>query len=418
MCRPLASAARVQHSVDFAALMPAEIWTESSSNGLRTTIGREGRAWRELALDDVTPHWLVGGRTGSGKTVFLLDVLYGLASRYSPDELVLYLLDFKEGVSFAEFTPTPIDGSWIPHARTVGIESDREYGLAVLRELSREMSRRAVELKRAGVTRIVDLRAGRPDLAMPRPAHHLDEAVGRAVSQLDRAGEPAALRVQPVHARALGDGEQVLLRRQVGGVVEPRRRVVSRRSRRRVPGQQQVDARRRAGVRQRGQPGVVGAAAPGRQRRAGDQQVRQVVRAGRLRDGRLLLGLVEHVAEGVQIGGRTPPHLRLDELPERREHRAQGAAVDREHAQGALRKGGQRPQQQAAQPSGHPPVPGVAVDRDVTGTEKRHRHQERRAGRGGGRCRRARTSVRRGSRRCRACGTGRPRPAHIPTSPG
>jgi hypothetical protein len=107
--------------------------------------------------------------------VFLLDVLYGLASRYSPDELVLYLLDFKEGVSFAEFTPTPIDGSWIPHARTVGIESDREYGLAVLRELSREMSRRAVELKRAGVTRIVDLRAGRPDLAMPRIVVVIDE---------------------------------------------------------------------------------------------------------------------------------------------------------------------------------------------------------------------------------------------------
>jgi hypothetical protein len=175
VCRPLASAARVQHSVDFAALMPAEIWTGASSNGLSTTIGREGRAWRELALDDVTPHWLVGGRTGSGKTVFLLDVLYGLASRYSPDELVLYLLDFKEGVSFAEFTPTPIDGSWIPHARTVGIESDREYGLAVLRELAREMSRRAVELKRAGVTRIVDLRAGRPDLAMPRIVVVIDE---------------------------------------------------------------------------------------------------------------------------------------------------------------------------------------------------------------------------------------------------
>jgi len=175
VCRPLASAARVQHSVDFAALMPSEIWTGTSSNGVRTTIGREGRTWCELALDDLTPHWLVGGRTGSGKTVFLLDVLYGLASRYSPDELVLYLLDFKEGVSFAEFTPTPIDGSWIPHARTVGIESDREYGLAVLRELSREMSRRAVELKRAGVTRIVDLRAGRPDLAMPRIVVVIDE---------------------------------------------------------------------------------------------------------------------------------------------------------------------------------------------------------------------------------------------------
>nr|WP_203902869.1 FtsK/SpoIIIE domain-containing protein [Virgisporangium aliadipatigenens] len=175
VCGPLASAAWVSSSVDFAALLPAEIWSHSSASGLRTTVGRDGRAWCELALDDSTPHWLVGGRTGSGKTVFLLDVLYGLASRYSPDELALYLLDFKEGVSFADFTPTPIDGTWIPHARTVGIESDREYGLAVLRELAKEMGRRAMELKKAGVTRLADLRTSRPDLAMPRIVAVIDE---------------------------------------------------------------------------------------------------------------------------------------------------------------------------------------------------------------------------------------------------
>ncbi|MGC4894716.1 FtsK/SpoIIIE domain-containing protein [Micromonospora sp. DT31] len=175
VCRKLAKSARVQASTDFAALMPAQIWQESSVGGLKTVVGRDGRNECVLALDDATPHWLVGGRTGSGKTVFLLDVLYGLASRYSPDELGLYLLDFKEGVSFAEFTPTAVDPSWIPHARTVGIESDREYGLAVLRTLSREMTRRATELKRAGVTKLADLRIGRPDVAMPRLLAVIDE---------------------------------------------------------------------------------------------------------------------------------------------------------------------------------------------------------------------------------------------------
>ncbi|MCN0176913.1 FtsK/SpoIIIE domain-containing protein [Salinispora arenicola] len=175
VCRRLARSARVQTATDFTMLMPDEIWQQSSIDGLRTVVGREGRNECVLALDDVTPHWLVGGRTGSGKTVFLLDVLYGLASRYSPDELSLYLLDFKEGVSFAEFTPTAVDPSWIPHAHTVGIESDREYGLAVLRTLSREMTRRATELKRAGVTKLADLRTGRPDVAMPRLLAVIDE---------------------------------------------------------------------------------------------------------------------------------------------------------------------------------------------------------------------------------------------------
>ncbi len=175
VCRRLAKSARVQTATDFTMLMPDEIWQQSSIDGLRTVVGREGRTECVLALDDATPHWLVGGRTGSGKTVFLLDVLYGLASRYSPDELSLYLLDFKEGVSFAEFTPTVVDPSWIPHAHTVGIESDREYGLAVLRTLSREMTRRATELKRAGVTKLADLRTGRPDVAMPRLLAVIDE---------------------------------------------------------------------------------------------------------------------------------------------------------------------------------------------------------------------------------------------------
>ena len=39
------------------------------------------------------------------------------------------------------------------------MESDREYGLAVLRELDAEMTRRSVAYKRAGVTRFADLRA-------------------------------------------------------------------------------------------------------------------------------------------------------------------------------------------------------------------------------------------------------------------
>lgn len=166
-------ATRRDASLEFADLLPARNWAESAGAGLRTVIGRNGRDPVTLAFDDATPHWLVGGRTGSGKTVFLLDVLYGLAARYSPDELALYLLDFKEGVSFTEFVPTGHDGSWIPHARAVGIESDREYGVAVLRELRRELNRRANALKRHGVTKLADLpRDGKP---VPRVVAVVDE---------------------------------------------------------------------------------------------------------------------------------------------------------------------------------------------------------------------------------------------------
>jgi S-DNA-T family DNA segregation ATPase FtsK/SpoIIIE len=175
LSRHIAQRAESEGVLNFDDLVPERLWQESSIEGLRTVVGRAGRGDAVLALDDATPHWLVGGRTGSGKTVFLLDVLYGLASRYSPDELAMYLLDFKEGVSFTEFIPTDADPTWVPHARTVGVESDRQYGVAVLTELVREMNRRAGVMKQSGVTKLSDLRGVRRDVAMPRLVTVIDE---------------------------------------------------------------------------------------------------------------------------------------------------------------------------------------------------------------------------------------------------
>lgn len=139
-------------------LSRGRLWTESSAAGLAVEVGRAGGAPLTLSLNDLTPHWLIGGRSGAGKTAFLTNVLYGLSARYGPDQLLLYLLDFKEGVSFTAFVPSRHDPTWIPQARAVGVESDREYGLAVLRELDAEMGRRSQRYKQDGVTRFRDLR--------------------------------------------------------------------------------------------------------------------------------------------------------------------------------------------------------------------------------------------------------------------
>ena len=182
VCRELAAHSAAASRVMLADLLPEpseELWSGDAAEGLGTTVGHDGDTPVILRFNDLTPHWMVGGRSGAGKTAFLINVLYGLGARYSPDELGLYLLDFKEGVSFAEFVPTQRDRTWLPHARAVGVESDREYGLAVLRELDAEMTRRSVAYKRAGVTKFADLRAmaaeegrGRP---MPRILCVIDE---------------------------------------------------------------------------------------------------------------------------------------------------------------------------------------------------------------------------------------------------
>lgn len=164
--------AKAAAQLGFADLMPEQLWSGDPAEGVWAFAGRDSQGPVKLSFDDATPHWLIGGRTGGGKTVFLLDVLYGLSARYSPQDLALYLLDFKEGVSFTEFTPQESDPTFIPHARAVGVESDREYGVAILRELDAEMTRRSVVMKRHGVARYAQL-AGRE--AMPRIVCIVDE---------------------------------------------------------------------------------------------------------------------------------------------------------------------------------------------------------------------------------------------------
>ncbi|GIF65134.1 cell division protein FtsK [Asanoa ishikariensis] len=175
VCAELGARFAASSRLNLRDLLPeqeSDTWTDESASGLATVVGHDGDRPVNLQFNDLTPHWMIGGRSGAGKTAFLINVLYGLATRYGPDEMTLYLLDFKEGISFAEFVPTERDRTWLPHARAVGVESDREYGLAVLRDLDAEMGRRSVAYKRAGVTRFTDLRESQP---LPRIVCVIDE---------------------------------------------------------------------------------------------------------------------------------------------------------------------------------------------------------------------------------------------------
>jgi S-DNA-T family DNA segregation ATPase FtsK/SpoIIIE len=192
VCRELAARSTADSQVSLADLLPEPgepLWAGDAADGLSTVVGHDGDTPLVLRFNDLTPHWLVGGRSGAGKTAYLINVLYGLGARYSPAEMALYLLDFKEGVSFAEFVPTRRDRTWLPHARAVGVESDREYGLAVLRELDAEMTRRSVAYKNAGVTRFADLRqVAAEEMAGGPPSSNEKTASGEATARAEKKG--------------------------------------------------------------------------------------------------------------------------------------------------------------------------------------------------------------------------------------
>jgi hypothetical protein len=65
-------------------------------------------------------------------------------------------------VSFAQFAPGRSDGTWLPHARLIGvnINTDREFGLALLRHLAGVMRERAEVAKQHEVTKLEELPDG------------------------------------------------------------------------------------------------------------------------------------------------------------------------------------------------------------------------------------------------------------------
>ena len=178
-CRRIAEAVAAGPApVALDSLLPQVEWQESSATGLTAPLGDSPLGVPvAVTLADYPPHALIAGPSGTGKTNLIYAWMGALAARYSPAELAFYLLDFKEGVSFARFAPGRRDQTWLPHVRLVGVNvnTDREFGLALLRFLGEELRRRADAAKRYEVTNFAELRAEDPEGSWPRIVAVIDE---------------------------------------------------------------------------------------------------------------------------------------------------------------------------------------------------------------------------------------------------
>lgn len=166
------TALRVEVPFSVVAPPAAQIWSQSSARGIDIPLGRAGaRQLQSLKLGEGTSqHVLLAGRTGSGKSTLLHAIVTNAALRYSPDELELYLVDFKKGVEFKNYATREL-----PHARVVAVESEREFGLSVLEKLDRELTERGERFRRAGVQDVAGFRTARPAEPLPRVLLVVDE---------------------------------------------------------------------------------------------------------------------------------------------------------------------------------------------------------------------------------------------------
>ena len=211
-----AGAASARVEVPFTAIAPEadQMWSLDSRHELRVPLGRTGATRLQYLLlgRGVAQHMLIAGKTGSGKSTLLHVMVTNLALWYAPDQVELYLIDFKQGVEFKTYATHNL-----PHARAIAIESDREFGLSILRRLDAEMTHRGDLFRQAGVQ---DLGAYRKSTgkAMPRTVLIVDE-FQVFFAEDDKLAQDAAVLLEQLVRQGRAFGIHVVLGSQtLGGV--------------------------------------------------------------------------------------------------------------------------------------------------------------------------------------------------------
>lgn len=146
-----------------------KFWTESSQFRVSVPVGWDINH-KEVCFEigNAQNHTLICDHSGSGKSNFLHVLIQNLAFYYNPDEVQLFLLDYKEGVEFNAYT----DPNILEHARLVSVASSVGYGMSFLSWLCKEMQERANLFKQFNVKDLSDYRKHEK---MPRLIVVIDE---------------------------------------------------------------------------------------------------------------------------------------------------------------------------------------------------------------------------------------------------
>jgi S-DNA-T family DNA segregation ATPase FtsK/SpoIIIE len=209
-----ARAARVEVPFETVAPTPQQTWSLDSRAEICIPLGRTGATRLQyLHLGrGVAQHMLIAGKTGSGKSTLLHVMVTNLALWYAPDQVELYLVDFKQGVEFKTYVT-----HHLPHARAIAIESDREFGLSILRRLDAEMTHRGELFRGAGVQDINAYRQSTGE-AMPRTVLIVDEFQA-FFAEDDKLAQDASVLLEQLVRQGRAFGIHVVLGSQtLGGV--------------------------------------------------------------------------------------------------------------------------------------------------------------------------------------------------------
>ena len=202
------NANKVEVPFEFIAPKPEDYWTQDSRAGVDVPLGRAGATkLQSLKLGKGTSqHVLTAGKTGSGKSTLLHAMITNAALRYSPDQVELYLIDFKKGVEFKVYASMEL-----PHAKVIAVESEREFGLSVLQRLDLELKTRGDRFRDLGVQDLRGYRDATNNVPpLPRILFIVDEFQGFFVED-DKIAQEVSLLLDRLVRQGRAFGIHVIL---------------------------------------------------------------------------------------------------------------------------------------------------------------------------------------------------------------
>lgn len=114
-----------------------QLFTRDATNGLKIPFAFDAdKNFVDLEIGDVTPHALLSGSTGSGKSVTLHAIINQAMINYHPDDVEIWAIDYK-AVEFGYYV-----NKRTPHITVIGQDNSVDFTLGLLDLIKGEYDRR------------------------------------------------------------------------------------------------------------------------------------------------------------------------------------------------------------------------------------------------------------------------------------
>lgn len=138
-----------KQGLSFKDIISKDLFSYDSSKSMKIPVGvGDGDSIVNISIGEGSSHHgLIAGATGSGKSTLLHTLIMSSMLHYSPDQLHLYLMDFKSGTEFKIYESVKL-----PHIQLLALDAMQEFGESILENLVAEMEHRGSLFKDAGQT--------------------------------------------------------------------------------------------------------------------------------------------------------------------------------------------------------------------------------------------------------------------------